>query len=194
MKKTRTRTPAAFALVCCLLPAGCAPLLLGGGAAGGYKTATDERTIGSMVDDGVITSRVKTALTRDAEVKARQIDVDTLQGVVTLSGVVESEEVSQQATAIAGATEGVREVRNNLQVGTKSLGQSMDDKLIGSKIKARLVGEPGIRSLNIDVDVHNGVVTLTGIVDNAASKAKALEIAGAASGARRVVDNLRVAR
>ncbi|MDA8166072.1 MAG: BON domain-containing protein [Desulfobacteraceae bacterium] len=178
-----------------LLPfwAGCAPAVIGGGAAGGYKAATDERTLGSMMDDGAITARVNAAMVNDPEVKARQIDVDTLQGVVTLTGTVESEAVAKRAAEIARATEGVREVRSYLQVGSKTFGQAMDDKVTGARIKSDLISEPGIRSMNIDVDVEKGVVTLTGIVENAAQKDKILKIARGDFGVVKVVDNLRVA-
>ena len=64
--------------------------------------------------------------------------------------------------------------------------------MIGSKIKAKLIGEPGIRSLNIDVDVNKGVVTLTGIVKFKYQKERAIEIARSTSGTINVVDNIRV--
>jgi hyperosmotically inducible protein len=71
----------------------------------------------------------------------------------------------------------VKQVKNNLQIGKKSWNQALDDKVIGSKIKAKLINEPGIRSLNIDVDVNNGVVTLTGLVEYQHQKNRAIEIA-----------------
>jgi len=52
--------------------------------------------------------------------------------------------------------------------------------------------EPEIRLLNIDVDVHKGVVTLTGVVESRDQKKRALEIARTTEDAVRVVDNLHV--
>ena len=54
------------------------------------------------------------------------------------------------------------------------------------------MAEPEIRSLNIDVDVHKGIVTLTGIVGDRYQKKRAMEIARATEGTQRVVDNLKV--
>lgn len=171
---------------------GCAPALLAGGAAGGYKVATDERPVGGLWDDTTITTKVNSALVQDPEVKARKIDVDTLQGVVMLTGVVETEKEAARAVEITQKVPGVKQVKNNLQIGKKSWNQALDDKVIGSKIKAKLINEPGIRSLNIDVDVNNGVVTLTGLVEYQHQKNRAIEIAGTTAGTVKVVDNLKV--
>ena len=180
--------------LCLLLTAtgGCATALIGVGATGGYKVATDERNAGGMWEDSAITSKVKSELLNDPLTTAFQIDVDTLEGNVFLTGVVETKEESKRASEIAGSVSGVRQVTNNLQIGKITFGQSIDDTVTGSRIKAKLVLEPDIRSLNIDVDVHNGVVTLTGIVDSSDQRKRALEITRRTSGTVRVVDHLKV--
>lgn len=180
------------ALLILLTVSGCAPALIGGGAAGGYKAATDERTVGNMVDDATVSTRVKTALVRDDRVKARNIDVDVLEGRVTLTGVVDDRAEAARAVAIAKRVKGVRSVRDNLQTGDVSIGQSVDDTVIYSKIKTALISEKGVRSMNIDVDVNRGVVTLTGIVKSGAQRGKVLAIARKTHGVVRVVDNLMV--
>jgi hyperosmotically inducible protein len=86
----------------------------------------------------------------------------------------------------------VKRVKNDLQVGSKSIGRAIDDKVIGSKIKAKLLKEPGIRSLNIDVDVNNGVVSLTGVVASKQQKERVMEIARTTSGTVKIIDNMRV--
>lgn len=171
---------------------GCSPVVVGGAAVGGVKAATDERTIGRLTDDAVLTARVKTVLIKDEEVMARKIDVDTLNGVVTLSGLVESEAVSRRAEALAAQVEGVVRVRNNLQVGSRTLRQAMDDSLLGTRIKGRLLQEPSIRALNIDVDVIKRVAYLRGLVGDQKQKRKALDLAATTPGVERVVDQLRI--
>jgi hyperosmotically inducible protein len=171
---------------------GCAPALIGAGAAGGYKVATDERNADGMWDDSAITTKVKTELLKDPMTTAFQIDVDTLEGKVFLTGVVETEQESERAVEIAKNVPGAKKVTNNLQIGERTFGQSVDDTVTGSRIKAKLIVEPGIRSLNIDVDVYNGVVTLRGIVDSSDQRKTAIEIAQSTSGAVRIVDNIKV--
>jgi hyperosmotically inducible protein len=170
---------------------GCAAAVVGAGATGGYKVATDEREAGGIWDDAEITSKINAELLKDPLTTATQIDVDTLEGNVFLAGVVETEQESERAVEIAGSVPSVKKVTNNLQIGERTFGQSVDDTVTGSRIKAKLIIEPGIRSLNIDVDVHNGVVTLTGIVDSNGQRKRVIEIAQSTFGTVRIVDNLR---
>ncbi len=173
---------------------GCAPipLIVGGGAAATYKTAIDERSAGSLWSDVGVTARVKSALAKDDVVPARKVDVDTVNGDVILTGVLETKKAADRAGRLAKKVPGVRRVRNELQVGTKTIGESLDDTILGTKIKTYLFKEPWIRSFNIDVDVDKGVVTLTGILDRMNHKERVLEIARTVKGTVRVIDNLKV--
>lgn len=172
--------------------AGCTPILIGTGATGAYKVSSDERTMGDMWNDPAITAKVKTQLIKDTTIQGRKIDVDTVEGVVTLSGVVRTRAEADYAVKIASMVSGVKRVTDNLQVGSRSAGQLLDDSVLANKIKAKFVGEAGIRSLNIDVDVYRGVVTLTGIVGSEVEKKKAIDIAKVTAGTVRVVDNMTV--
>jgi hyperosmotically inducible protein len=175
-----------------LIISGCAPALIGGGAAGTYKAGTDERTVGTIIDDSAISTNVKMNLIGNSEVKARRIDVDVIDGVVTLTGVVESVNEIKKAEEITLSIEGVKSVTNLLTVGKKSFSQIMDDKFIVGKINKDLIAEPNMKSWSIDVDSNNGVVTLTGIVENTDVKNRALDIASRTEGVVKVIDNLKV--
>ena len=179
-------------LIVLLTMSGCTAALVGGGAAGGYAVGTDERPVDRMVDDSTITSHIKNEMIKDSTVKARKIDVDTVGGHVTLTGVVETKAESQRAIEIAEHVQGVKSVRNNLQIGKKTWTEAINDKYLVSKIKSKLIVEPEIRSLNIDVDVHRGVVTLTGVVQSSDQKKRAIEIARTTDGTQKVVDNLKL--
>ena len=72
------------------------------------------------------------------------------------------------------------------------MGQYLDDKMLVSKVKSKLFGEPYIRSLSIDVDVNLGVVSLTGFVKTKEQKEKALELARSVPNVVKVIDNIRV--
>jgi hyperosmotically inducible protein len=181
-----------WVLVLLLTMSGCTAALVGGGAAGGYAVGTDERPVDRMVDDSTISSHIKNEMIKDSTVKARQIDVDTVGGHVTLTGVVETKTEARRAVEISEGVQGVKSVKNNLQIGTKSWTEVINDKYLVSKIKSKLIVEPEMRSLNIDVDVHKGVVTLTGIVESRDQKKRAIEIAQTTENTVRVVDNLQV--
>jgi osmotically-inducible protein OsmY len=86
----------------------------------GHKVAKSEnsdtsRDFGTMVSDATITASVKMNLV-GSEVKARQIDVDTANGKVTLKGKVEDEATSSLAEKIAENVDGVVGVSNELTV------------------------------------------------------------------------------
>jgi len=182
-----------FFLFILLITTGCAAAVVAGGT-GGYAAVTDERSMGRMVDDSTITSHINSEMIQDSTVKARQIDVDTIGGHVTLTGVVGTRAEAKRAVQIAKGVPGVKSVKDNLQIGEKTWGEAFNDKVLGSKIKSKLITEPEIRSLNIDVDVDKGIVTLTGIVGSGYQKRRAIEIARTADGTRKVVDNLKVSK
>lgn len=68
------------------------------------------------IDDAEITTKVKAAIFAEPGLKTLQISVDTIKGVVTLSGSVDSSPSSDRAKALAGAVAGVKEVKNQLVI------------------------------------------------------------------------------
>src|SRR5262245_53415348 len=74
------------------------------------------KTVGETIDDATITTRVKTALLNDPQVSGLRIDVDTVKGVVTMSGIVKSPAEEQRAVQIARGVPGVNDVKSTLQV------------------------------------------------------------------------------
>jgi osmotically-inducible protein OsmY len=89
-----------------------------GGCAGSDTT----RSTGEYVDDAAITSKVKTKLIQDQALKAFQIDVETYNGQVLLSGFVENPEQVQRAMSAAREVEGVKSVKNALMVRDSAAG------------------------------------------------------------------------
>jgi hyperosmotically inducible periplasmic protein len=69
---------------------------------------------------------------------------------------------------------------------------AVDDATITAKVKAAVLAEPGLKTLQIDVDTKDGVVTLSGTVDNPALKERTSQITQNVSGVRSVVDHLAV--
>ena len=160
------------------------------GCAGSQKTG--ENPFGGVVDDSTITTRINHEMLKDDIVKARQIDVDTIGGHVTLTGVVATRQESARAVQIARNVPAVKSVTNNIQIGERKFGDVWTDNVISNKIKAKLIAEPQVRSLNIDVDVYLGVVTLSGIVSTKYQKDRAIHISRSTDGIVKVIDNLKV--
>jgi hyperosmotically inducible periplasmic protein len=88
----------------------------GGGGAGNGGGGGDEVEGERDRPDAWLTTKVTSKLATELDVRARDVDVDTENAVVTLSGVVRSSQEAQEAERLARETEGVREVRNELRV------------------------------------------------------------------------------
>jgi len=70
----------------------------------------------AVIDDATITTKVKTAVLAEPGLKTLQIDVDTKNGVVSLSGTVDNQALKERASQVAQAVNGVKSVDNNLTV------------------------------------------------------------------------------
>lgn len=145
--------------------------------------------------DAEITARVKTALIRNDETKAQQINVETERGIVQLSGFVDSGQMKQAAAATAREVAGVQEVRNALIVreGELSAGRTTDDTLIEAKVKSELATNAGLApATNVKVEVRNGIVQLSGFVASNDQKHQAERIARQVAGVAEVRNDIAV--
>jgi len=165
------------------------------GALLALSSANCERRSG---DDSVITAVVKSKLAVDNETSSANINVDTRNGVVTLTGVVTTQANKAQAERIARNTEGVTRVINNITVETngdhdagEGAGMAASDMAILSRIKTRYVAE-GV--IGPKVEVKGGVVTLTGSVESAQMRVRAENIARATGGVKGVNNVIEVSQ
>ncbi len=143
--------------------------------------------------DASVTASVKSALISNDATKARQINVETKNGVVQLSGFVDDAAAKSAAEATAKNVEGVRQVENKLLVrdSNRSAGQAVDDTVIAAKVKGQLAGKTGLgTAADVNVEVNSGVVELSGFVDSADQKAKAAELARGINGVKDVRNNI----
>jgi hyperosmotically inducible periplasmic protein len=187
-------------------------------------------TVACAQSDAGISTNVKSKLAADDMVKAYQIDVDTQDRVVTLTGEVQTSAAKDQALKLARETNGVSDVVDRLKVsetaattgvldreaddikaddkaraegreaGRKAAdaadkaGAVVTDAALTSAVKAKLLADPKVGGLKIDVDTANGVVTLTGDVGTAAEASEAVRLARTTEGVRDVVNRLNVKR
>ena len=85
-------------------------------SAGGCAVARDQETVGAYIDDATLTTRVKAKFAENPVVSAMSISVETLKGVVQLSGFAKSVDERLTAERLARETSGVRSVRNDIIV------------------------------------------------------------------------------
>lgn len=139
-----------FALLLAAL-AGCGTL---------YKAATEERPLSVLVDDQVITVKIKKGFL-DRAPKALGLSVFCHQGLVVLAGVADPQ-IGDQAVAIARAVEGVKRVETYFLPGQPA---PFQDLQISAKIKAKIIGDGALRVSQVDMAIIAGHAVLTGVVD-----------------------------
>ena len=150
-------------------------------------------TVGTTIDDSAITTKVKSALLADAEVKALDIKVETNKGEVQLSGFVDTQAQIDRAVSVAKGVEGVKNVDNKMSLKTPTtVGEKIDDGIITTKVKGALVAESGIDSGDIAVVTRDGVVQLSGFVKDQAQIDRAVQVARSAEGVKDVMNELSV--
>ncbi len=142
------------------------------------------------MSDSWVTSKTKIALFADDRVKGRQVHVETKDGVVMLRGKVDSAEAKSAALEIAKGIEGVKNVKNELQVVAPSKRSEVaaDDKVVAKNVQSKFKADPQLK--NVKVEVNQGVVSLSGEVKSIDASAKASEVARSVAGVRSVKNDL----
>lgn len=157
--------------------------------------------LAGCASDQVVEAKVKAKLAAASEVKASEITVTAKDHVVTLRGNIDSEAAKEKALRIARDTSGVTSVIDEIAVRTaetegnapdngRSIGEKLDDAGITMEVKSKLLDDPDVKGLKIDVDTREGVVYLTGTVRSENEKAKAVQLAKETKGVRDVQPNL----
>jgi hyperosmotically inducible periplasmic protein len=154
------------------------------------KTKDVTRDVKSGATDSWVTAKTKIALFADERVKGRQVGVETVKGAVTLRGKVDSDEAKAAAASLAEGIEGVKSVRNDLQVVAPADRKAVDisDQDITRQVADRLSKDP--RLTKVDARTDGGVVSLTGDVRGIGISARASEIAREVPGVRSVKNEL----
>lgn len=165
--------------------------LLGTAACSATRT---QRAPGEQVDDAALLTSVKSALVADPVTEAGEINVDVNRGIVSLNGFVGSQQEKSQAAQVAGKVDGVKEVQNNLAVkeGSSTAGEVIDDSILTAKVKAALIANSDTKAHQINVETKQGVVQLSGFVDDAAAKSAATTVARSVTGVKDVKNELSV--
>lgn len=92
----------------------------------------------------------------------------------------------------AQAQTATQDAKDKTRAAADQTGDVITDAAITSAVKTKLLGDPDVKGLNIDVDTTNGVVTLTGVVHTAAERAEALRLARETKGVKNVKNVLKL--
>ena len=135
-------------------------------------------TVGTEIDDSVVTAAVKTALLGESEIKSFDFKVETRKGEVQLSGFVDSQSQIDHALSVVRTVAGVRSIDNKLATksGVATVGNKIDDNIVTTRVKAALLADTTVKSFDIAVLTRKGEVQLSGFVDNQGQIDRAIEV------------------
>jgi len=151
-------------------------------------------TVGTEIDDTVVTARVKATLLSDPDVKSNDIKVETRKGRVQLSGFVGTQARIDNAIALTRKVEGVKGVENamSLMVGKATVGDTIDDGVVTAKVRSALLSDSGVKSTDIAVVTRKGEVQLSGYVNDQAQINRAISVARGVEGVQSVGNEMSV--
>ncbi len=175
-----------LAAALCVLAAGC------GNNQPPAPAPAAQTTVGTEIDDAVVTTKVKSALLADADIKSFDFKVETRKGAVQLSGFVDNQAQVERAIAATRLVEGVKSVENGITLkdGKATVGNAVDDGVITTKVKSALLGDPSVKSFDIAVATRKGEVQLSGFIDSQAQMDQAVAVARGVEGVTAIANQM----
>ena len=172
----------------------CTALIVGGAFITTSVSAADKAAEKTPINDTWLTAKTKIALAADGRVKGRQIDVETTKGVVMLRGKVDSDAAKQAAGDITKMLDGVKSVKNDLEVVAPSKREAVEEKdeAITARVKEHFAKDAHLKKADIAVQTNAGVVSLTGEVKDIMTSAHASWTAWFVPGVKSVKNDLTV--
>jgi len=142
---------------------GCVPAAVTAGIAG-VTASESEKGLGTTINDTIIHASITETMFKENVNKYIGININVEDGIVLLTGKVDSPETRINATRMAWKPRGVVEVINEIQVTQKSsIRDKAKDLAAATSIMASLVADKNIRSVNYNIDVVNGIAYLSGV-------------------------------
>jgi hyperosmotically inducible protein len=162
----------------------------------------ESASLGAAMDDTAITAKVKQRLASDDRLQAAKIDVETNNGVVTLSGSAPTGELKSAAEQLARNVAEVQGIDNKIsspsvvddmeakaENAADQVGVAASDATITTKVKAQFAADDQVKATAINVDTDKGVVTLKGKVASAEARKRAVDITKNVDGVKSVDDD-----
>lgn len=144
---------------------GCVNAAIGIGTAA-VAASTTEKGLSTSVSDSVIQAKLSDSFIQTSQSLFLNVETSVNNGSVLLTGKLKTQDEKITATRLSWEIKGVREVINEIQLsGTSSLKSSAKDLAASAQLRAALIRDPEISSLNFSIDVVNGIVYLSGVAE-----------------------------
>lgn len=185
--KTRIAGILAVAALTTISGTACAPLVIGAVAAGTAMVVTDRRTTGSQVEDQSIQLRLADQLRAVFANQPVNINVNSFDGKVLLTGEVPDEAAKARAGSVAAASQNVRVVVNELAIMPPSTtSERTADAALSAKVRTALINTREVEVNSIKFVTERGIVYLMGYVTDKEGQIAAI-VASKVSGVKQVV-------
>ena len=133
----------------------------------GVSIALDPRSLGTQIDDSIMQQNLRAKLISADKSYIISVKSKILDGRIFLTGKVNSVEDKLKITKLAWEIKGARSVNNDLQIKEKfDFKRSAKDLLITSQLRAAIIGNKKIKSVNYNIDTYKKIIYVYGIAQN----------------------------
>jgi len=151
--------------------------------------STTEKGFSTSVADTVIEAKLTDKFIKEDTSLVTGVEKSISNGAVLMTGKVDTQEQKILATRLAWEIKGVKEVVNEIQVVSEtSLKTSAKDLAASAQLRAALIGDQNISSLNYSIDVVNGIVYLSGVAADEKERERVIAHAQKLRFAKKVVN------
>ena len=151
--------------------------------------STTEKGFSTSVSDTVIEAKLTDKFIKNDASFVTGVESSVSNGSVLMTGKLDTQDQKILATRLAWEIKGVKEVINEIQlVSDKSIKTKAKDLAASAQLRAALIGDQEISSLNYSIDVVNGIVYLSGVAANEKERERVITHAQALRFAKKVVN------
>ena len=151
--------------------------------------STTEKGFSTSVSDTVIEAKLTDKFIQNDASLVTGVESSVSDGAVLMTGKLDTQDQKILATRLAWEIKGVKEVINEIQiVSEKSIKTTAKDLAASAQLRAALIGDQEISSLNYSIDVVNGIVYLSGVASNEKERERVITHAQALRFAKKVVN------
>ena len=171
---------------------GCSGIMAGLAVTTGAIITLQDRSVGDTIDDTAILIRINKELFKVGLFP--QVTVKVSEGRILLIGHVKSLDDQIKAEKVAWQQKDVREVVNEITVDKSAINlkEAAIDAMISAQVKARILSQSKVKSMNYSVNTIDGTVYLMGIAQNQEELDKVVSVAQKVKKVKQVISYVRL--
>ncbi|MDC3157781.1 BON domain-containing protein [Candidatus Pelagibacter sp.] len=160
-----------FILLIFIIVSGCVGYSSTGVFGTGVSIALDPRSLGTQIDDSIMQQNLRARLLSADKSYIISVKTKILDGRIFLTGKVNAVEDKLKITKLAWEIKGARSVKNDLRIKEEfNFKRSAKDLLITSQLRAAIIGNKKIKSVNYNIDTYKKIIYIYGIAQNKSEK------------------------